>query len=396
MIMVSYIVMNTEHIINGLLILCFLVDIVLLVQFSLVKSRYQMTRSKNLELDDTPTVSLCIPARNETYALADCLTSAIGSDYPKLEIIVLDDCSQDETSQVIRSFAHDGVRFVSGDTPSDGWLGKNNAYKALAAQAKGEYLVFMSVDTRVNTDSISRLVSYMQQEKVSMASVLPQRLDSIRASVIFAPLRYFWQVVTPLKFNTPLATSLWAIRTDALEKAGAFELYKDFIDAENQLATQLSADDNYRFLIANDTLQVSYAKRWRSQVDTAVRLWYPTLKKSYVASFLAIVGHFTLFTLPWIVLVITALYPSDGRLPTSFILALGVVFLTSYIYILYFHAIKNITKLFDYYVIGLSFLTLPIIALQEIVLIIISFVQYKRGKVDWKGRNVCYPVTKRY
>lgn len=389
--------MSIELVIDILLIICFLVDIVLLVQFSLVKSRYHVSNGKSLELDDAPTVSLCIPARNETHALADCLTSAISSDYPKLEIIVLDDCSQDKTSQVIRSFAHDGVRFVSGETPSDGWLGKNNAYKALAAQAKGEYLVFMSVDTRVATDSISRLVTYMQQEKVSMASVLPQRLDSFRASVIFAPLRYFWQVVTPLKFNTPLATSLWAIRTKALDKAGNFELYKDMVDVENQLANQLAADNNYHFLIANDVLQVSYAKRWRSQVDTSIRLWYPTLKKNYIVAALAIAGHFALFVLPWVVLISTvATNSGDWKLPTSLILALGVGFLTSYVYIMYFHSIKKITKLLDYYVVALSFLAVPVIALQEIVLIIISFVQYKRGKVDWKGRNICYPITKRY
>jgi hypothetical protein len=39
---------------------------------------------------------------------------------------------------------------------------------------------------------------------------------------------------------------------------------------------------------------------------------------------------------------------------------------------------------------------LPILAIQEIILIIVSFIQYKRGKVDWKGRNICYPITKRY
>lgn len=237
----------------------------------------------------------------------------------------------------------------------------------------------------------------MQQEKVSMTSVLPQRLDSFRAGVIFAPLRYFWQVVTPLKFNTPLATSLWAINTKALEKAGNFELYKDMVDVENQLANQLAADDNYHFLIANDVLQVSYAKRWRSQVDTAIRLWYPTLKKSYVVALLAIVGHFVLFVLPWAVLLNAIVSSSDDwKLPTSLILALGVGFLTSYIYAMYLYSVKKITKLLDYYVVILSFLLVPIIALQEIVLIVSSFIQYKRGKVDWKGRNICYPITKRY
>jgi len=72
----------------------------------------------HIALKDLPTVSVCIPARNENAALADYITAALASDYPKLEVLVLDDCSQDDTSEVIRSFAHQGVRFVQGSAPA--------------------------------------------------------------------------------------------------------------------------------------------------------------------------------------------------------------------------------------------------------------------------------------
>ena len=52
---------------------------------------------------------------------------AIASDYPKLEIIVLDDCSQDRTAEIIRNFAHDGVRFIQSEDNKDNWLDKNKA-----------------------------------------------------------------------------------------------------------------------------------------------------------------------------------------------------------------------------------------------------------------------------
>ena len=45
---------------------------------------------------DLPTVTVAIPARNETKDLDDCLQSLLASNYPKLEIVVLDDCSQDK------------------------------------------------------------------------------------------------------------------------------------------------------------------------------------------------------------------------------------------------------------------------------------------------------------
>ena len=64
--------------------------------------------------DELPTVSVCIPARNEMHALEQCLEYILASDYGKLEVLVLDDSSSDQTPHIIRSFAHAGVRFIPG------------------------------------------------------------------------------------------------------------------------------------------------------------------------------------------------------------------------------------------------------------------------------------------
>ena len=374
---------------------------VLLLQSLLSVQRYKIS-PKELEkisrLEDTPSVSLCIPARNETHALADCLASAVASDYPKLEIIVLDDCSQDKTSQIIRSFAHDGVRFIKGELPSDGWLGKNNAYQTLASEAKGKYIVFMSVDSRVAPESVSQLVAYMQLKKLSMASVLPQRVDNLRASVIFAPLRYFWQLVLPLKFNTPLATSLWAIQSDNLNDVGSFAAFKDKVNVENELAAQFNDNDEYRFLVGSRLLNITYAKHWTSQAETAIRLWYPSLGKSIFRAFFALMSHFLLFILPSLVLLhfLLTIGSHGSYIQVSWLLALLAAALGNYVYVAYFRQIKRVTSLVDYVVLCISFFVVPLLAMQEIVLIVASFVQYKRGQVNWKGRNICYPIIKRY
>src|SRR5690606_10627587 len=81
-----------------------------LLIYHLRKTRH-ITNRTHYSDKELPTVSVCIPARNETNALEDCLRSMLANDYPKLEILVLDDCSQDRTAEVIKSFAHAGVRF---------------------------------------------------------------------------------------------------------------------------------------------------------------------------------------------------------------------------------------------------------------------------------------------
>jgi chlorobactene glucosyltransferase len=356
------------------------------VQYFSNYKRYSANPNANSRLDDAPTVSLCIPARNETHALEDCLATAIASDYPKLEIIVLDDCSQDRTSQIIKGFAHDGVRFVKGDVPSDDWLGKNNAYATLAREARGDYMVYMSVDTRVEPQAISRLVSYIQTEKLSMVSVLPQRYDTWRASVLFAPLRYFWQVVLPLGYNTPTATSLWAVHSGSLAEAGGFSAHKDKIMIENVLAKHFFAKSEYHFLVASDALKVWYAKKWSSQVETAIRLWYPSLKKNLFFSLLAIATHFLLFVLPFVSLLISIATSSIFL----FLISFSVFLLQTTLFYSYLRRVQTgVAPL-------AGMVLLPLIAMQEIVLIASSYYQYKRGRVSWKGRNICYPKSPRH
>ena len=131
---------------------------------------------------EAPSVSVCIPARNETHAMAQCLERVLASDYKKLEIIVFDDSSTDDTSILVRSFAHAGVRFVPGTALPEGWLGRNHALEVLAREASGTYVVFMDVDTNITPTTISQLVGYMMTENLVMASVLPGRSDTGRAS----------------------------------------------------------------------------------------------------------------------------------------------------------------------------------------------------------------------
>src|SRR5690606_35949029 len=161
---------------------------------------------------DLPSVTVCIPARNEAHALLDCLPLVIASDYERLEIIVLDDVSGDETSSLIKSFASEGVRFVKGQPLVSGWLGKNHALEGLLAEASGSYILFMDVDTRLAPQAVSNLVRFALSKRASMVSVLPRREDGWRASVIMSPLRYFWELVFNRRLLPASASNAWLVR----------------------------------------------------------------------------------------------------------------------------------------------------------------------------------------
>ena len=51
-----------------------------------------------------PKISVLIGTYNRSVKLARCLNAIISQDYPSIEVIVVDDCSSDDTQQVLEEF----------------------------------------------------------------------------------------------------------------------------------------------------------------------------------------------------------------------------------------------------------------------------------------------------
>lgn len=328
---------------------------------------------------DLPSVSICIPARNEQHALVECLDKVIASSYQRLEIIVFDDTSGDNTSALIKSYASEGVRFVQGKPLEAGWLGKNHALQGLAEQASGTYLLFMDVDTRLAPNAVENMVRLAVASGIDMLSVLPRREDGWRFSVIFSSLRYFWEVVLSRRSWPATASNAWMIRREVLQKTfNGFEPYKAAVQPESQLAAQLSYKGKYQFIISTADFGVFYEKKWVSQLVTSIRLLYPLLNKNGALSLFAALD-LLLYLIPFGI--VTA-WLSGVQLSSALgIAALGAC-LTSWI--LYGIYTRRVWKKGWW----LGALFWPLIVLQEVVLIIVSTLQYLRGTVRWKGRLI--------
>lgn len=327
-------------------------------------------------VDNLPSVSVCIPARNEGHAMTDCLERVIASNYPKLEMIVLDDLSGDKTSSLIKAFAHDGVRFVEGDPLPAGWLGKNHALNELLQEASGTYVLFMDVDTRLSPDSIEQLVAYAVQEKASMVSVLPRREAGFLWSVVFSPLRYFWELMFHQRSAPAVASSAWLIhREQFIEAFTDFSTMKTAVQPEAVTAARFMDHGRYRFLISTPLLGITYEKRWQSQVETSMRLLYPLLGMKLSHAVIAILD-LIIISLP-LFLVILALMQWDVWFIGAILLYVGYAALYgTYL----FHVWKHFW--------WLGALLWPLISLQEAGIILLSVMRYRSGRITWKGRLV--------
>lgn len=332
---------------------------------------------------ELPTVTIAIPARNETNDLEACLQTIVANDYPKLEILVLDDCSQDKTPEIIRDFAHDGVRFIKGAEPAERWLAKNQAYQRLYEEANGDLILFCGVDVRFGPQAIRSLVTTLLNRKKSMVSVMPRRLTNTPAAAFIQPMRYWWELALPRRFfnRPPVLSTCWLIRRQVLERTGTFAAVSHNILPERYFARELVKQDGYSFVRADDLLDIQTAKALDEQRATAVRMRYPQVHRRpelvlpmTLAELLMLFGPFVLAfaSLIWHLGII-------GWLSA----AAAVLLVVTHILIL---AVSNPPN------ISLAFLNLPVVILTEIFLTYESMLKYEFSVVDWKGRNICIPV----
>lgn len=93
-------------------------------------------------MDIGPLVSAIIPTHNRARMLARAVRSVLRQTYPRIEIIVVDDASRDDTKEVLESFADPRIRYVRHETNKGGAAARNTGIRA----AQGEYIAFLDDD----------------------------------------------------------------------------------------------------------------------------------------------------------------------------------------------------------------------------------------------------------
>jgi cellulose synthase/poly-beta-1,6-N-acetylglucosamine synthase-like glycosyltransferase/peptidoglycan/xylan/chitin deacetylase (PgdA/CDA1 family) len=109
------------------------------------------------------TVSVIIPAYNEESVIVSTVRGILNCTFRDLNIVVVDDGSQDRTFQVLSSNFGSEPRVELVSIPNGG---KANALNAGLAKAKGEIVVALDADTQFNRDTIARLVRWFVDPEI--------------------------------------------------------------------------------------------------------------------------------------------------------------------------------------------------------------------------------------
>lgn len=144
------------------------IRLLLMLGFAMAHRRRELRRQEDLlhAPPFLPDVSVIIPAYNEAAGIAATVTSMAESAYPgRLEIIVVDDGSTDDTAVIARSL---GIPYVHVITQPNS--GKPGALNTGIDAAQSEVLVMVDGDTVFEPDTIERLVAPMRDPRVGAVS----------------------------------------------------------------------------------------------------------------------------------------------------------------------------------------------------------------------------------
>jgi chlorobactene glucosyltransferase len=175
--------------IQALILIClFLILLNLLQNLKILRSRERAKIESPL-----PLVSVLIPARNEEEKIENCVISLLQSDFPRLEIIVLDDNSTDKTYEIAKNLSrrHQKLRVIKGEELPAGWNGKNWACHQLSLAARGDWFLFTDADTIHRPQSISTALAAARKRKSVFVSCIPGFITKTWAEKLYFPIIHF-------------------------------------------------------------------------------------------------------------------------------------------------------------------------------------------------------------
>jgi cellulose synthase/poly-beta-1,6-N-acetylglucosamine synthase-like glycosyltransferase len=240
-------------------------------------------KKKNLPSEaEDKSVSIIIPAYNEEKSIAKTIDSALALEYPsdKLEILVVDDGSKDNTLKIAKTFQKNTRFPVRVFSKANG--GKGSALNFGIKRAKNEIIVSMDADSYVEVKTLKRMIALFYSEKVM----------AVTSSMVVSNPRSIWQRIQQAEYYlgiflrksfsvvnaihvTPGAFS--AYRKKFFERYGGYE--EGNITEDLEIALRIQKND-YIIENAADALVSTIAPRTFMQTLVQRRRWYVGLAKN--------------------------------------------------------------------------------------------------------------------
>lgn len=105
-----------------------------------------------------PLISVVIPMYNRSKTIIKCLDSVCKQSYTNIEILVIDDCSQDNSVEIVKNYSDNRVRLITLDDNKGAQAARNKGI----CEAKGNWIAFHDSDDIWDVKKLQRQYKILQ------------------------------------------------------------------------------------------------------------------------------------------------------------------------------------------------------------------------------------------
>ena len=200
------------------------------------------------------TISVIVPVRNGSLHLAECLDALARSEHQSFEVIVVDDCSTDDTPQIVKRHAALYVRTLRT-------IGAAGARNLGAQHARGQILAFIDSDVVVPPDVLPLFDEDFLRDP-ELSAIFGSYDDSPAWPTFIAQYKnLIHHHVHQISSDSPATfwTGCGAIRKSAFDEIGGFD---EAMYAMEDIALGMQLATRGRRIFLDKRIQVKHLKRW--------------------------------------------------------------------------------------------------------------------------------------
>ena len=110
-------------------------------------------------------VSIIMPNYNSEKYIKETIESVLAQTYQNWELIIVDDCSLDNSLELAKSFRDERIKIFSMSKNGGAAIARNKAIK----EAQGKWIAFLDSDDLWITEKLEKQIAYMSNNDISFS-----------------------------------------------------------------------------------------------------------------------------------------------------------------------------------------------------------------------------------